>query len=239
MGYGIYNKYINSTPSLGPSLSARTDPALRAYCGLNTAFPASLGGRATALWANDLAYPVMGPVSNPGLVQATAHAVMNPDGTISFIQVDNPGKGYNYLFPPLVIIAAPPAGITILAHITITAGGILDQYIIDNIGFGYFGVAPVPTVDPPPGPGVNIVVGVFIANGRVSGQFAVDPGAGYAPPPAAGPAITFPPPPAGTQEVITGVGVDAFGQISGIAIAGVGTGYDPLNPPSVIIAPPF
>ena len=72
--------------------------------------------------------------------------------------------------------------------------------------------------------------------GTIAGVTIVNGGNGYLLNPVS--AVIAPPPGPGVQEVVTSV-IVANGKVTGVTLAGIGTGYDPLNPPSVIITPPF
>ena len=155
--------------------------------------------------------------------QAVLQAVLLGDGVAAIAVVPgSEGLGYDPQSPPIVTIAAPPAGgIRATANALVTSDGRIAGFTVTNAGSGY-AAAPQVTVGPPTG-GVGAVV-------LLPGQG----GSGYDP--TNPPVVTIAPPLSGGRQATVIPIVNAGGVIAGFTITDPGTGYTTV--PTVTISPP-
>ena len=135
----------------------------------------------------DPANPPTVTISAPGGAggtQATAVAVVGPDGSLSGFIVTNRGSGYgaNGIRPTVAIDApTPAAGASAkVAEIQAATGGVVAIDVLDP-GYRYHAPPVVEIAPPPPGGDSRQATGraVLDASGRVVSIEVVDPGQGY------------------------------------------------------------
>lgn len=170
---------------------------------------------------------VIGAPNNVLGIQATALALLNPDGQVTAVVMDNPGSGY-----------------TSIPSVTIS--GEITQVSINETGTGYTsipsvffngggGYTTVPSVTFRGGLGAGAVATATVSSNRVTAITVTNGGSGYS--------IQKPP----TIAIITTTGgsgataeavVNEAGVITAINVLAQGSGYNNSSPPSVFIGSP-
>lgn len=170
---------------------------------------------------------IVGAPNNVLGVQATAIALLGPDGQVSGVVMENPGSGYT---------ATP----------SVTISGEITQVTMNENGSGYTSIPSVyfnggggytspPTVTFRGGLGGGAVATAAVSSNRVTSISLSNGGSGYSaekPPTVA--IITTTGGSGATAEAV----VNASGVITAINVTNQGTGYNNSSPPSVFIGSP-
>ena len=174
---------------------------------------------------------------DPPQVVATAAALVGTGasaGTVSAIEVTNPGAWYSSTNPPVVTIAPPTGtGATAATSATATAtltGGAVSAISLTNVGNGY-ATAPLVAISAPP-PSAGATGTASVSAGTVSAITVGAGGSGYQ----TAPTVTLSPPSPAIAATGTASVNAATGAVSAISVNGNNFGY--WTAPSVSVAPP-
>ncbi|MFM8736063.1 MAG: beta strand repeat-containing protein [Pirellulales bacterium] len=178
-----------------------------------------------------------------GLLAVTAEAaaiVLTVGGGVDDVVIvpGGGGAGYDPKNPPTVTITAAPgdSGTGASYEAIVAPGGSITGFLMIAAGAGYAKV-PTVTVSAPQPPVQAVATATVNADGTIAGFVITDPGGSYAAPPL----VTIAPPPpgsGGTQAEAAAV-LGPGGTLASIVVTYAGSGYDPLNPPLVLVAKPF
>jgi hypothetical protein len=169
--------------------------------------------------------PPQSTASNNGTAQASA--LLNGTAISTTISITNPGAGY--VTPPAVTFSAPTSGTTATGIAQINANGQVVAINVTNVGSGYSSGTPTITIGPPTGVQATATPTMTSAG---SGYTSAPTVAIAAPQTTAvsGPIVSV------ASGQVTGAAIT--GGVASLAITAGGSGYNPVAPPTVTIAPP-
>lgn len=170
---------------------------------------------------------IIGPPNNALGIQATAQALINLDGQVTAVVMDNPGSGYTGT--PSVTISSEISQVRIDA---VGSGYSTPPSIIFNGGGGY---TTPPTVTFRGGLGAGAVATATVSANKVTAISVTNGGSGYSAqtPPTVAIITTTGGSGATAEAVISDAGV-----ITGFNVLNQGSGYSNSSPPSVFIGSP-
>ncbi|AIX20959.1 structural protein [Synechococcus phage ACG-2014d] len=171
-----------------------------------------------------------------GCVLANPSIDINGSLISDSITIESGGVGYT--IPPTVYIDAPTGPDPIQAELSVTiTDGTVTGYVVTNRGRGYLAAPRVAVIDPGAAQILDVIVD---ATGRVIDIDLLSGGSGYVDIPSI---YIVDNRKDASGAYIGGVGATAVasifnGQITDLNITNFGTGYDPANPPRVVIQRP-
>lgn len=234
MSYSVRDypySYFRTLERWAPGISAYFSRDFQRYAFL----PVRAGRSGGGVWISE--GPIPTPPQTP--IQAVAQANVNGSGRISSVTITNQGSGY-LLEPAVTLIPPLPSTPATFPQVFVDPGGFLFEVapFIAN-GWGYFDPGPYTvTIDPPPGPGIQATASVTVFNGSVQTFTLINPGTGYAPPPAAPPNIIVTPGPLASVQALFGATVSA-GRVISVSVLDQGQNYNPFASPLVLtVGPP-
>ncbi len=142
-----------------------------------------------------------------------------------------------YTVPPAVTITPPTAPKQEAQAVATISGGIVDAINLDS-GGNFYATPPTVTLSPPDAGGTQATAGAVIRSGAVDSISIIDPGSNYSTPPT----VTIAKSIDNKEDFGATIAVvldSATGTISAINVVDSGNFYDPDNPPTITIDPPY